>query len=411
MKLIPETYNLTIPYLPQGSIPVVPSVFKSLLKKQGEAPALKLPGDGLNRAVNFYADYGGCGFWRMLWPELMLNWYQKAVVNGGTTMILDPSYYKSMKAVKLQRQATPVQLQFVKMIKEKIQPLNGLKLIYEIDDVVFRDDIPDYNRCKDGFTDQSIVDSILTIMKQMDEITVTCPYMRDYYIRKTGNQNITVVPNFPPKFWADHYDRKKLQLNFKSVKQRPRIGYTGSGTHFDIMNRTGQKDDFTHVIEAIIKTRKKYQWVFMGGYPLSLKPYIDNGEIEFHNWAMLPDYMKAVANLNVNCLIAPLEDNEFNRCKSNIKHLEAACLGIPAICQDMVTYESCSRRFTTGDEMIEQIDLVCKDRSKYMKISDQERAYANTMWLENEENLKCHEEIYFTPFGSKERTALNRFNK
>ena len=29
------------------------------------------------RAVNYYADFSGCGFWRMLWPEHTLNAYQK----------------------------------------------------------------------------------------------------------------------------------------------------------------------------------------------------------------------------------------------------------------------------------------------------------------------------------------------
>ena len=33
-------------------------------KKKIEMPEANLP-----RAVNYYADYGGCGFWRMIWPE------------------------------------------------------------------------------------------------------------------------------------------------------------------------------------------------------------------------------------------------------------------------------------------------------------------------------------------------------
>lgn len=410
MKIIPETYDLHLPNLPHGYAPAIPPVIKSVIKKVGEQPKIPLPGEGLERAVDFYADYGGCGHWRMAWPGQMLNIYQKAVVASGTSMILDPNYYHSVKAVKFQRQATPSQAAFIKLLREQVKPKNNLKLIYEIDDVVFRDDIPMYNRCREAFEDQTIVDTIMDIMSNMDEISVTCQYMKDYYMKKTGNKNITVIPNFPPKFWADHYDRNKVKQNMVKYRKRPRIGYTGSGTHFDLANRNGQKDDFSHVIQHIVNTRKKYQWVFMGGFPLQLKPFIDNGEIEYHEWVPLHDYMRAVNDLNVNVLIAPLEDNEFNRCKSNIKHLEGACLGIPSVCQDMVTYESCDRRFTTGEEMLEQIEKIVKNIPNYMNISDKERAYAETMWLENPENLECHRELYFTPFGSEERKALKRFN-
>ena len=108
----------------------------------------------------------------------------------------------------------------------------------------------------------------------------------------------------------------------------------------------------------------------MGGAPLKLKPFIDNGDIEFHPWATLPDYPQAIADLNVNCLIAPLANNEFNKCKSNIKHLEGATQGIPVVCQDLITYESSPNRFQTGEEMIDQIRSILKDTDTYMKHSD-----------------------------------------
>ena len=53
----------------------------------------------LPRAVNFYADYSGCGHWRMIWPELLLNSYAKANVQGGTVMIGDKNFYSGIKTV------------------------------------------------------------------------------------------------------------------------------------------------------------------------------------------------------------------------------------------------------------------------------------------------------------------------
>ena len=386
--------NVGVPFCPAG-IHSVPTVIKNFpARSHREPPPPPMPGEGLERAVNYYADYGGCGFWRMIWPEFCINAYQKAVISGSSTMIADPRYYESVRGLKFQRQATKPQLDFVRHLRNNVCNRTGMRMIYEIDDVVFKDDIPDYNRCKDAFNNDEIVNNILQIMNEVDEITVTCEYMRQYYIDKTGHSNVTVIPNYAPKFWADRfYDPDKLKTNFTKNKKRPRIGYTGSGTHFDVLNRVNQKDDFSHVVDTIAKTRKDFKWVFMGGIPLKLKPFVDSGDIEFHPWRSLLDYPQAIADLNVNCLIAPLQDNEFNRCKSNIKHLEGATQGIPTICQDMVTYEECPNIFSTGEELIDQIKLVTSDINKYMKISKQSYEFASKHWLED--HIDEHMESYF----------------
>ena len=57
-------------------------------------PLPQPPELSLSRALNYYADYSGCGFWRMIWPEHLLNAHQKMIVHGSTVMILDPNYYR-----------------------------------------------------------------------------------------------------------------------------------------------------------------------------------------------------------------------------------------------------------------------------------------------------------------------------
>jgi hypothetical protein len=51
----------------------------------------------------------------------------------------------------------------------------------------------------------------------------------------------------------------------------------------------------------------------MGCYPLPLKPFIDNGDIEYADWAMIYDYPRAMHNLNLNAVFAPLMDCTFNK--------------------------------------------------------------------------------------------------
>lgn len=368
------------------------------------------PEADLARGVNFYADYSGCGFWRMIWPEHILNAYNKMVVHGTTVMCFDERWYSDVKAVRIQRQATPGQLQFVKYLRGLSDKLN-FRIIYEIDDIVFREDIPDYNKFKVAFTDPVIRNTSQEIMNLCDEMTVTCDFMKEYYKSKTGHKNVTVIPNYMPKFWMGHfYDEKEIGKRYEKNRKRPRVLYPGSGAHFDVDNRVKGRDDFGHVVDTVIKTRNKYKWVFLGAYPLQVKPYIVSGEMEFQPWTELYDYPQAVHNLKANVLVAPLENNTFNKAKSDLKYIEACALGMPGICQDLVTYENAPLKFTTGAEMVDQIDSVMKDKSTYMKTIRAGRRVAESRWLESTDNIDKYKELYNIPYGDPERLLLNKQN-
>lgn len=396
---------------PIGLPPNLPSTWQVLpMRQSAEVPPPEIPGQGLPRAVNYLADYGGCSFYRCMAPNLMLNLYNKAVIVELTTMVLDPRFYQGVKAVKVQRQATPVQRDFIKLLKE-VSKQAGFKLIYEIDDIVFREDIPDYNRNKDAFTSDEIRGSILDIMNMCDEVTVTCDFMRDYFIEKTGNKNTTVIPNYLLKWWFDrYYNLQSLIKNYDKNKKRPVISIFASGTHVDVTNRTNQNDDFAAIIQAVVKTRKDYKWQFYGCYPLPLKPFIDSGEIIYKEWAQLPDFPAAMANSGTQLTFAALQDNNFNRAKSNIKLIESGAMGIPCICPDMVTYKDAMLKYKSGDEFIDQIKVALKDQDKYTKLCKRSREYAERFWLEDDQNLMKHHEAYFTDFGSSERKYLLETN-
>jgi glycosyltransferase involved in cell wall biosynthesis len=368
------------------------------------------PEASLKRSLNYYADYSGCGFWRMIWPEHLLNAHQKMIVHGSTVMVLEPSYYRGIKTVRIQRQATSHQLEFVRHLK-KISEQAGFKLIYEIDDLVFSEDIPEYNKFKPAFTDPQIRKNCQEIMEMCDEITVTCNFMRDYYKSKTRNQNVTVIPNYPPKWWmGNFYSEKRISENFDAYEEKPRILYAGSGAHFDVDNRVNQNDDFAHVINTVAKTVDKYQWVFLGAFPLRLQELVRAGKIEFHPWAQLYNYPEKIYNLKINMMVAPLQDSTFNKAKSDLKYIEASCFGLPIACQDLCTYEDAPIKFRTGDEMIDQIDATLSKKGKYMNICAKARKVAESRFLENEENISKYYELYTFPYKDSERKYLNSVN-
>jgi O-antigen biosynthesis protein len=369
-------------------------------------PPMDVPGQGLKRAVCYLADYGGCGFYRAIGPNLLLNLHSKAVIQDSTTMILDPRYYETVEAVKFQRQATPQQKQFVEFVRQATKNRNG-KLIYEVDDVVFHEDIPMYNRNRDAFTDPLIRQTIVEIMGLMDEITVTSEYFRDYIINKTGYKNVTALPNYLMKWWFDrYYNLGDLIKKFEKNKKKPIVAIFASGTHVDVINRANQQDDFAGVIEHIIKTRTDFQWHFYGSHPIPLKPFIDRGEIKFFNWAPLPNFPEAMANSGAQVTFAALQDNEFNRCKSNIKLIESGALGLPCVCPDMVTYKDAFLKYSNGNEFIDCLKTVTKNQTVYADFCKKSRDHASKFWLDDDQNLMKHYDSYFTHIDSPERKYL-----
>lgn len=369
------------------------------------------PETQLTRVINYYADYSGCGFWRMIWPEHVMNAHQKLVVHGSTVMCFDPNYFRGVKSVRIQRQATAHQLKFVEFLKQ-LSGQMGFKIIYEIDDLVFSEDIPEYNKFKPAFTDPEIRRTAQAIMEMCDEITVTCDFMKDYYMGKTANKNVTVIPNYPPKFWmGNYYSEKKISENFDRYQKKPRILYAGSGAHFDVDNRVNQDDDFAHVIKVIEATTDKYQWVFLGAFPLPLQHLVRSGKVEFHPWERLYTYPEKIASLNVNAMVAPLQNNTFNKAKSDLKLVEASCYGIPIVCQNLVTYENAPYKFDTGAEMIDQLDDILSKKGRYMNISTKFRKIADDRWLESDKNIDKYVELYTLPYGDPNRKLLNAINK
>jgi hypothetical protein len=347
-----------------------------------------------------------------MWPEQVINARGIAVSHSNTGIITNPHWYQGAKVVQIQRQAADDHVTFAKFLKE-IQPQAGFKMIYNIDDVPFKEHIPDYNRFKFAFDNDQIRQNIIDIMTMCDEVIVTCDYMKDIFRDVTGKEEITVIPNFPPYFWIGHlFNKKKRYSVYQKYKRKPRILYTGSGAHFDIDNKAGGKDDFEHMIKYIVDTRDKYQWVFVGAAPPALMPYVKAGMIEVHPWVSLLDYPAKLAQLEPTVSIAPLQPISFNKAKSDIKYVEACMLGIPCLLQDIDTYHTAplELRFNDVEEFDDKLQRLLKKQQTYFKTIDQMHKYGQTRFLERAENIGCFVEAYLTPFGSPDRKYLKRYN-
>lgn len=365
------------------------------------------------RAVHFSADHSGCGFWRFGMIESYANYNDKASISNINLMINAPDFWLSnFSAVRLQRQSTPSQSVYFQMLR-RFFDINKLKtkMIYEVDDIIIGEKIPEFNRARGAFDKPEIRKACKEIMDLCDEFTVVSPYMKKVYSEFTSNKNITVVPNLATKGWFDgFYDRDKRFKNYEKNKIRPRILLSGGGTHYDMGNiNRYAKNDYSHVLDTIISTRKDFKYVWLGTHPITLKPFIDNGEMEFHPWVSLLDFPKALDSLGCQVSMAALEYNDFNRAKSSIKLQEACYLGIPFVGQDIEPYEDAFHKFVNGDECIDIIKDICKDEDTYMADVEKHRTSADRYWMEN--NWDAVSQVYTTKYGDPIRkTGLDRWN-
>jgi len=82
-------------------------------------------------------------------------------------------------------------------------------------------------------------------------------------------------------------------------------------------------------LERVLRRHPRARLVFLGPVapPARLAPFADRVEhVPYMDWRRLP-----VALARLDACIAPLADHPFNRCKSDIKWLEAALVGVPLI--------------------------------------------------------------------------------
>lgn len=277
--------------------------------------------------------------------------------------ILDQRYYASIgliRCIRIQRWFTPghadIVVNFLKPLCDRL----GIWLVYEIDDVLMYDEIPKYNLAREHFNPERIGDSIQKIFDCCDLITVTTQEMKDLYIERLHQpaNKILIIPNYLPRWWiGESFDVSKQIKQWDEQHNRPHIAFACSTNHFDVNNANNGVDDFTAIIPWIKANMTKYQFIFVGGVPQQLIEDAKAGRVIAQPPSDIFNYPREMRLRKIDLLIAPLINNRFNRCKSNIKWMEMAALGIPMIGQNIVTYNKFTDQvFDTTDDIDIWID-------------------------------------------------------
>ena len=202
-----------------------------------------------------------------------------------------------------------------------------IKVIYEIDDDLLNidDSHPEYEK----YLSKS--ENIKFLLKNADYVTVSTENLKNKFSEL--NNNVFVIPNaLDERLWLTNVNNKlNNNLDNKNIK----IGYMGSYTH---------GEDLIKIKEPILSLKEKFsnkgidlEFEIVGATKEKLD-WTNRKEISSKN-NQYPDFVSWIRkNLLWDLAIAPLAENNINESKSEIKYLEYAALGIPAIYSDVGPY-------------------------------------------------------------------------
>jgi hypothetical protein len=255
------------------------------------------------------SDTDGCGYYRIVQPATALaNLRPLHFVVSYKYYLLQHLHEHSISTVVCQRhteQQMLTHLQFYKSCQ--------LQIVHDLDDLLWQVPISNSYRFYFNATNKKILHTSLKTADRLVTSTVELAEQTYKFVRKDAH----VLPNYvSSKFSTEPVKRKREKL---------RIGWAGSNTH---------AGDLSIISPLISETLDKYQWVFMG--------YCEPqwlSKVEYHDFVKIDKYMEKLASLNLDAVVIPLEDNLFNKCKSHIKLLEFATLGVPAITTDISPYK------------------------------------------------------------------------
>ena len=246
-----------------------------------------------------------------------------AVTDADIVVFHRPEHKDKLKAMRLMKEA-------------------GKKIVFDNDDTY-----KDYGGFKfNNYMDEEMVkrgmtrinDNIDQFLKECDLVTCTTEFLKKEY--EKINPNVIVLPNCIDPFYFPEPERNETDII--------RIGITGSvGITSDIEPLKPIIDHYQHDprvrLVMLSLPRKEDNEIYKKLYTDEYA-YWESVNIEWHPLVNADKYYDTLNDLKLDMCIIPRYDNQFNRCKSNLKFLENSVLEIPTIAQ----------AFSTGDSPYQQ---------------------------------------------------------
>lgn len=261
----------------------------------------------------------GCGYYRMWQP-----WGELARSSGDLVVIPPPG--KHLDWVPDEVEAAEFDLiarqrpSGADSVRDFRRWKDRAALVYEVDDNIFA---PDRSGLP-NWLDQDMRDTALACLKMADLVTVSTEPLAD--VMRRHNPNVTVVPN--------HIHADMLSMD---RRRRDEVTFAWAGGITHLQDLMLVRDPLRDVLDGSGAGMHFLGWDCSS---------VVGVESRFTPWQVdVWDYYAAV---DADVGVIPLVDTPFNACRSPIKALEYAALGIPVVASDVEAYRGFVRHGETG---------------------------------------------------------------
>ncbi|TWE09699.1 glycosyltransferase involved in cell wall biosynthesis [Pseudomonas sp. AG1028] len=258
------------------------------------------------------SDNYGSGHYRVIQPFSALQ--QAGLIDGGLSPglmhVTDLERYDP-DVIILQKQIGDDRFDAMR----RMQAFSRAFKVYELDDYLPNLPVKSVHRAQ---MPKDILKSMRRGLGYVDRFVVSTQALADAC---SGlHDDIRVIENcLPPAWW------KGLAAK-RNRSQKPRVGWAGG---------IGHTGDLEMIADVVLALADEVDWVFMGMCPDKLRPAVK----EVHEGVDISVYPRALAALNLDLAVAPLEENLFNECKSNLRLLEYGACGFAVVCSDVRSYQ------------------------------------------------------------------------
>lgn len=286
----------------------------------------------------YISGYDGCGYYRVQLPAKFLNKLEDVHFKIATQYSNQDIAWSDI--VVLQKQTNSKALPFVQYAKSV-----GKKVIVEVDDDYFN--IPSCNPAYKYYVGKE--KDLINFYSMSDAITVTTHHLAKELSKY--NPNTYAIPNSLDIAMLDNFknmseydlnkhtqylgiDQKNISLEeAKSMMENKVVlGWGGSPTHYK---------DVEQVTEALLKLtseNKNIIVVMVGCATDTLLNKLRYDQLMLVKPVPIFNYSQLLSSMKWDIGICPIEDNLFNRSKSNLKFLEFAINGFSCVCSNVENY-------------------------------------------------------------------------
>jgi glycosyltransferase involved in cell wall biosynthesis len=311
------------------------------------------------KALHVTGFWSGNFYYRGLLPAMANEWYACPEIidgaNDGQDLI---TKINRVDIVAFQRPNHKQLVELMEMTKQK-----GKKIIFDDDDTFkVGEGVVPQGKEEEEFA-KEVTENREKALNLSDGASCTTEFLAKEL--REHNNNVSVLPNCIDKDDASNVD--------ENTTGKPRILILGSVI---------SNDDYLVAKKAIESIADKVTFVLLGVPDLEkYKTYQE--DMKF--WRSLPDveeignvafgnYYNTIQETMADLVIAPRADNYFNRCKSNLKYLEASLFAIPFIGQ---AFEDKQSPYQVNND-------------KHLKLAQSEDDWVNILqdFLTNQEEYK-----------------------